>query len=529
MKKLLIIFAVLFIAISAFAQIPGSTYENPLPVTLPLSGYTGDTSLYGDDYESGWVSPSFNYLGGDDMVLEFTLAEDSYLSGTLASTDGGTWIGMCVVNQAPDSANPAPTFARASSSGSSATMAATALPAGTYALIISTWPTPQSFQFTLDLIATPVPTTPELSVTPDQWSFGNLNINNTASKLFTLSNTGGGSLSVSNVTVSGTYFSLTEAFTPISLGLGESTTFTVEYTPTSAGTHTGTITINDNRAVTTINLNGTATDPTISTFPWIEDFGTVSGDWPVQDWTQRSGLYPTPTGTSTQWVRDEWLNGPTGNNAAKINIYGSSRYGWLVTPPIAIPATGYELMFDLGLTRYGNTTAVDPLQQSDDKFIVAISDSPDMSNPTLLKEWNNIGSADVFNDIPNTGTMVIIDLDAHPGLKYIAFYGESTATGGDNDLFVDNVSVRESPLNPIISINPDAWDYETQIINTTTPKEFTITNTGAGSLDVSSISVTGTGFALAAAFSPVSLLTGESASFMVNFAPVAEGDRKSVV
>ncbi|MDD2424173.1 MAG: choice-of-anchor D domain-containing protein [Candidatus Cloacimonetes bacterium] len=267
----------------------------------------------------------------------------------------------------------------------------------------------------------------------------------------------------------------------------------------------------------------TMDNPVISSFPWTEDFGTVSGDWPVLNWTQRSGLYPDPTGTSVQWVRDEWLNGPTGNNAAKINIYGTSRYGWLITPPIAIPASGYELMFDLGLTRYGNANAVDPAQQMDDRFIVAISDSPDMSNPTLLREWNNSGSANVFNDIPNTGTMVIIDLDGYAGTKYIAFYGESTVSGGDNDLFVDNVTVREQAAGPILSVTPDAWDFGAQFINTTHSKAFTITNTGSGSLNVSSVSVTGTGFALAETFSPVALLTGESANFTVNFLPTEAG------
>ena len=267
----------------------------------------------------------------------------------------------------------------------------------------------------------------------------------------------------------------------------------------------------------------TMDNPVISSFPWTEDFGTVSGDWPVLNWTQRSGLYPDPTGTSVQWVRDEWLNGPTGNNAAKINIYGTSRYGWLITPPIAIPATGYELMFDLGLTRYGNANAVDPAQQMDDRFIVAISDSPDMSNPTLLREWNNSGSANVFNDIPNTGTMVIVNLDAYAGTKYIAFYGESTVSGGDNDLFVDNVTVREQAAGPILSVTPDAWDFGTQIVNTVHSKAFTLTNTGSGSLNISSLNVTGTGFALAEAFVPVALLSGESASFTANFAPQSAG------
>jgi len=131
----------------------GSTVENPYPVTLPLVGFTGDTSLYGDDYESTWVTPNSSYIGGDDMVLQFTLAVPSTVSGTLSATDGGTWVGMIIVNTAPNLAVPAPVLGSGTSSGSTATMAGTILQAGTYYLIISTWPTPQSFQFSLDFNA----------------------------------------------------------------------------------------------------------------------------------------------------------------------------------------------------------------------------------------------------------------------------------------------------------------------------------------------------------------------------------------
>ncbi len=200
-------------------------------------------------------------------------------------------------------------------------------------------------------------------------------------------------------------------------------------------------------------------DPTINDLPYMVDFGTVSGDWPVQNWTQLGGFYPTTTGTSSQWVRGNWLNGATGNNAAKINIWGTDRNGWLITPPIAIPADGHELRFDLGLTKWNNSIPIeDNTAQEDDRFMVLVSDSANMSNATILQEWNNSGSEYVFNSIPHTGTSVIIDLTGHTGAKYFAFYGESTITGnGDNDLFVDNVMVRETPIgrpDPVTLVSP---------------------------------------------------------------------------
>lgn len=142
---------------------PGSTCGNPLPVTLPLVAFTGDTSLYGDDYESTWIEPNSYYMGGDDMVLQFTLPVPSTLSGVLTAVVG-SWIGMFVVQTEPNPTTPAPVLASATNSGTVATLAPVDLPAGTYFLILSTWPTPQSFTFSLDLTAIPLANVPvELS------------------------------------------------------------------------------------------------------------------------------------------------------------------------------------------------------------------------------------------------------------------------------------------------------------------------------------------------------------------------------
>lgn len=264
--------------------------------------------------------------------------------------------------------------------------------------------------------------------------------------------------------------------------------------------------------------------PIVSSFPWTVDFGTASTDlFPPLNWSRMGGQYPAASGSSTLWIRDEYLNGPVGNNAAKMNIYGSNRYAWLITPPIAIPAGDYELKFDLGLTDYGNGNVIeDPDDQMDDKFIVAISDSPTMENPTILREWNNSSSEYVFNAISHLGETQIIDLSAYTGTYYVAFYAESTVSGGDNDLFVDNVTVRETPLAPIISVSPESGDFGTMLINTVSTMDFSISNIGAGSLNISSINVTGTGFALAEAFTPVALLPMESTTITVNFNPLTE-------
>ena len=85
------------------------------------------------------------------------------------------------------------------------------------------------------------------------------------------------------------------------------------------------------------------------------------------------------------------------------------------------------------------------------------------------------------------------------------------------------------PTVPVLSVNPDAWDFGTKFINTITPKEFSISNTGVGPLDISSLMVSGTGFALAEPFVSDPLPSGESTSFTVKFAPIAAGTHPGTI
>ncbi len=62
-----------------------------------------------------------------------------------------------------------------------------------------------------------------------------------------------------------------------------------------------------------------------------------------------------------------------------------------------------------------------------------------------MRLWDNAGSPYVYNNISNTGETIILDLSSYSGIVRIGFYGESTVTNADNDLFVDNVIVQEPP------------------------------------------------------------------------------------
>ena len=159
-------------------------------------------------------------------------------------------------------------------------------------------------------------------------------------------------------------------------------------------------------------------------------------------WTQYSGLVDgVLDGTTELTSGSNWTTTTYGLGAynAKLNIYGTSRKNWLVTPEVTLE-NGYNLEFDLALTDYANSDPIeDPTAQADDRFVVLVYADEAW---TILREWNNSGSQYVYNTIATTGEHVSINLSAYVGKTVkIAFYGESTAEGGDNDLHIDNVGI----------------------------------------------------------------------------------------
>ncbi|MGA9510086.1 MAG: choice-of-anchor D domain-containing protein [Candidatus Sulfotelmatobacter sp.] len=100
-----------------------------------------------------------------------------------------------------------------------------------------------------------------LGANPTSLDFGTVQVGNNQALSETVTNTGGSSVTISQVAASGTGFKLSGLSTPVTLGAGQSTNFTVTFTPTSAGSASGnaTVTSNGTNPSLSIPLAGTAT------------------------------------------------------------------------------------------------------------------------------------------------------------------------------------------------------------------------------------------------------------------------------
>src|SRR5205823_566732 len=88
-------------------------------------------------------------------------------------------------------------------------------------------------------------TAPAVGLSPTSLSFGNQLLNTTSTaQAVTLTNTGSASLTITSIAASGDFSQTNNC--PSSLGFSGSCTITVTFTPTVAGSRTGSISITDN-------------------------------------------------------------------------------------------------------------------------------------------------------------------------------------------------------------------------------------------------------------------------------------------
>ena len=217
----------------------------------------------------------------------------------------------------------------------------------------------------------------------------------------------------------------------------------------------------------------------VEELPFIEDFSASLATDPC--WRGASKLassvfagealtLTTPNWTYTSTVRDGL---PAGHYYK--NVYGTSCYSWIITPEIDLStAVSPLLSFDAAFTKWNAATPAEG-DITDDKFLVIVSTDGgqtwDSTNAFPISLTSLIGTSYLTQ---------YVDLSAFVGdTVRVAFYAESTVTGGDNDLHIDNISIDELVGDlclPVTGLDVDdvTTDGATLIWNGTAAGNYTI-------------------------------------------------------
>lgn len=156
---------------------------------------------------------------------------------------------------------------------------------------------------------------PAIQLSSTSISFSNDVVGSSASQALIITNTGTATLSVSQVNMTGTTFSVSGFSLPLSVSAGQKATVTVKFSPTSAGTVSGNISIVSNAPTSpvSVSLNGSAVAATytLGISPTSLSFGSVT------------------TGTSSPAQSVTVTN--TGNSSVTISSITPSGAGYLLS------------------------------------------------------------------------------------------------------------------------------------------------------------------------------------------------------
>lgn len=152
--------------------------------------------------------------------------------------------------------------------------------AGTFDATMTLTSDASDAQANIALTGTGSATAGALGANPSSLSFGSVQVGTKQSVAETVTNTGGTSITISQVAASGTAFSVSGISVPATLTAGQSTTFNVAFAPQSAAAAGGSLTVSSNATNPTLTIplsgTGTSTPGTLAVNPSTVAVGSVT-------------------------------------------------------------------------------------------------------------------------------------------------------------------------------------------------------------------------------------------------------------
>ena len=237
-----------------------------------------------------------------------------------------------------------------------------------------------------------------LAISPSSFNFGSVQVGSTGSATITLTNSGNESVSINQASATGTGFSANGLSSGATIAAGQSTTFTAQFTPTTPGSASGSISVASNapNSPLTVALSGSGSQAQISAIPSTAGFGNVS------------------TGTSNSQTISLTNNGTASLVVSHAAVSGTGFSVTGLNTPLTIPAgsnTTFNAVFAPGAA--GAVTGSISLTSNapNSPFTIALSGSG-LAGTQLLTFGTsslsfgsvNVGSnSDLSSSLTNTG------------------------------------------------------------------------------------------------------------------------------
>ena len=178
---------------------------------------------------------------------------------------------------------------------------------------------------------------------------------------------------------------------------------------------------------------------------------------------------------NNQWVYSNAVSNGLEAGHYRVNIYGTSCKKWMITPTIDFSTASSPLLsFDAAFTAYSGTGVATGFENNATQLFMILASTDNGQT------WDSVASISLASIASTSYLRQYVDLSEYAGdTVRIAFYAQSTVSGGDNNLHIDNISIDELVGDlclPVTGLDVDdvTTDGATLIWNGTAAGSYTI-------------------------------------------------------
>ena len=388
---------------------------------------------------------------------------------------------------------------------------------------------------------------------PSSLSFGGLLLGNSQTQSVTLTNSGGTSVTVSQATTQGSGFSVSGPTPPLTLAAGQSTSFSVTFTPQATGAANGNIAFASNASNSPLNvpLSGSGMAPgSLSATPAGLNFSNVQtgkNQTLTETLTNSGGSSVTITQAAVtgSGFTANGLNLPltlaSGQSSPSFNVMFAPQSTGAVSGTLSLTSNASNPTLNIPLSG----TGVTPGSLIANPSSLSFSNVQVNNNQTLSETVTNVG-----------GSSVTISQDSITGMAFsvAGLNPPLTLTSGESITFsviftpssagsaIGSLAVASNASNPTLNVPlsgtgtaagqlavaPASLALGNVVVGTSANLPATLSATGA-SVTVTSANVSSSEFTLSGLSFPVTIPAGNNVQFTVAFTPQSTGAASAAV
>lgn len=390
------------------------------------------------------------------------------------------------------------------------------------------------------------------TLNPTSLNFGSVTVGSSSAKSVVISNSGTASLTISQITSTGSGYTVGGFTLPIVLAAGASTSFNVNFAPTTTGSANGSVSLTGNASNSPANLPLTGSGAAapvaqLTVNPTTSNFGNVTVGS-----TSTQSVSITNSGNVSVTISQITTSG-AGFTLAGVNVPltlnpgQSSTYTAQFSPTAVGSASGQISVTSTAsnsptlISLSGTGVAAPAPQLSVNATSLSFGSVTVGSSGTKSVTISNSGNANLtISQITTSGngfsgSPITLPLTLTPGqtASYTAQFAPTAVGSASGQISFGS----NSPTNPTVSlagtgiaaqvltlsVSQSSLAFGSVTVGNNSSQSLVLTNTGNANVTVSQITITGTGFTGSGITTPLTLTPGQTATYTAQFAPTAAG------